>query len=225
MDEAMKRWKEGKPEGQAMTSIGVDVAQGGADSTVLAPRYGVWFDQLTRRKGIDTKDGPAVAGLIIQHLRDGAEINIDTGGGWGNSAYDHLKHQNMKVRGVTGASGSTSKTRDGKLAFVNKRAETWWKFREALDPAYGNGLALPPDPQLRADLASPTWKLTPRGIQIEGKDEIRKRLGRSPDSGDAVVLAWVTALESGSSKLAPGVREFQAKATLGYSKIKKAFRR
>lgn len=225
IDEAMKRWKEGKPEGQAMTSIGVDVAQGGADSTVLAPRYGVWFDQLTRRKGIDTKDGPAVAGLIIQHLRDGAEINIDTGGGWGNSAYDHLKHQNMKVRGVTGASGSTSKTRDGKLAFVNKRAETWWKFREALDPAYGNGLALPPDPQLRADLASPTWKLTPRGIQIEGKDEIRKRLGRSPDSGDAVVLAWVTALESGSSKLAPGVREFQAKATLGYSKIKKAFRR
>jgi hypothetical protein len=42
---------------------------------------------------------------------------------------------------------------------------------------------------LRADLASPTWKLTPRGIVIESKDEIRARLGRSPGKGDAVVMA------------------------------------
>lgn len=224
IDEAMKRWTPQMPL-TGMTSLGVDVAQGGSDDTVIAPRHGVWFDKLITRKGIDTKDGPAVAGLIVQYMRDGAEVNIDTGGGWGNSAFDHLKHQNVKIRGVTGASGSTARTRDRQLGFVNKRAETWWKFREALDPSYGNKLALPPDPQLRADLTSPTWKLTPRGIQIESKDDIRKRLGRSPDRGDAVVLAWVTALETGSSSSAPGRQVMQAKAKTGYSKIKKAFRR
>jgi hypothetical protein len=108
---------------------------------------------------------------------------------------------------------------------VNKRAETWWKFREALDPAYGNGLALPPDPQLRADLTSPTWKLTPRGIQIESKDEIRKRLGRSPDRGDAVVLAWVTALETGTSSAPGGRNQMQTKAKTGWDKAKRSFRR
>jgi hypothetical protein len=225
IDEAMKRWTASKPEGAVMTSIGVDVAGGGADQTVIACRYKTWFDHLITRKGIDTKDGPLTAGLIVQHMRDACEIVIDTGGGWGNSAFDHLKHQSVKVRGVTGASGSTSRTRDRQLGFVNKRAETWWKFREALDPSYGNGLALPPDPQLRADLTSPTWKLTPRGVQIESKDEIRKRLGRSPDRGDAVVLAWVTALETGTSALAPGQRQFQAKARMGYGKIKRSFRR
>lgn len=225
IDAAMKRWSPQRPAGVAMTSLGVDVAQGGADDTVIAPRYGVWFDSLIIRKGIDTKDGPAVAGLVVQFMRDGAEINIDTGGGWGNSAFDHLKHQNVRIRGVTGSTGSTARTRDRQLGFINKRAETWWKFREALDPSYGNGLALPPDPQLRADLTSPTWKLVPRGVQIESKDEIRKRLGRSPDRGDAVVLAWVTALETGASGNVAGRMQFQKKANLGYSKIKKAVRR
>lgn len=225
IDEAVKRWTAAKPEGQPMTSMGVDVAQGGPDETVIACRYGTWFDQLICRKGVDTKDGPAVAGLIVTHMRDGAEINIDTGGGWGNSAFDHLKHQNVKIRGVNGASGSNARTRDRQLSFVNKRAETWWKFREALDPAYGSKLALPPDPSLRADLTSPTWKLTPRGIQIESKDEIRKRLGRSPDKGDAVVLAWVTAAETLTSGAASAARSFQTKAKLGYAKIKGSIRR
>ena len=55
-----------------------------------------------------------------------------------------------------------------------------WKFREALDPNSGLDIALPPDPELMADLAAPTWELTTRGIQIELKEKIIKRLGRSP---------------------------------------------
>src|SRR4051812_13855711 len=50
------------------------------------------------------------------------------------------------------------------LGFANKRAEVWWKFREALDPDQpdGSAIALPPDPELRADLCAPTWKLGTR---------------------------------------------------------------
>jgi hypothetical protein len=224
VDEAMRRWKPERPD-YPMTSLGVDVAQGGPDETVLAPRYGPYFDKLICRKGIDTKDGPAVAGLIIQHLRDGAEINIDTGGGWGNSAFDHLKHQSVKIRGVNGSTAAHSRTRDKQLTFYNKRAETWWRLREALDPNFGAKISLPPDMELKADLCSPMWELTPRGIKIESKDEIRKRLSRSPDKGDAVVLAWVTAVANNSVFPIGKADTFQKKAVLGYPKIKKAMRR
>src|SRR6187397_2458114 len=60
----------------------------------------------------------------------------------------------------------------------------------------GSAIALPPDPELRADLCAPTWKLTARGILLESKDgssgfgNLRQRLGRSPGKGDAVVMAW-----------------------------------
>src|SRR3954454_17002668 len=83
-------------------------------------------------------------------------------------------------------------TKDRQLAFANKRAEAWWNFREALDPDQpdGSAIALRPDPELRADLCTPTWKLTARGILLESKDDIRKRLGRSPGKADAVVMGW-----------------------------------
>jgi hypothetical protein len=42
---------------------------------------------------------------------------------------------------------------------------------------------------LLADLCAPRWKLTPQGIRVELKEETRKRLGRSPDRADAVILA------------------------------------
>jgi len=42
-----------------------------------------------------------------------------------------------------------------------------------------------------ADLAEPEWFETSDGrIQVEKKDEVRKRLGRSPDDGDALLLAF-----------------------------------
>ena len=56
--------------------------------------------------------------------------------------------------------------------------------------AGGSPIALPNDPAIRADLAAPRFKDTPRGLILELKEEITKRLGRSPDAGDAIVLAW-----------------------------------
>ena len=82
------------------------------------------------------------------------------------------------------------RTRDGLLTFANKRSELLWQFREALDPLQGDGIALPPDRRLAAQLAAPTWRLRGNAIVIESKDEIRKRLGTSTDDADAVILAW-----------------------------------
>ena len=77
----------------------------------------------------------------------------------------------------------------GLLTFANLRAFAYWSLRDSLDPGHGSTLALPPDPELLSDLTAPRWKMTLQGIQIEPKEDIVKRLGRSPDCGDALVLS------------------------------------
>jgi hypothetical protein len=66
------------------------------------------------------------------------------------------------------------------------------RLRQALDPDQegGSDIALPPDDELKADLASAHWELTARGIKLEPKNDIRECIGRSPGKGDAVVMAW-----------------------------------
>lgn len=189
---AQQRWEPGPPKHAAMTAIGVDVARGGRDDTVLAPRYGGWYAPLVCKAGIDTKDGPAVAALVFRELKDGAAVVIDMGGGWGGSPMDHLRQNEIEVLPYLGSGASSRRTKDKRLTFVNKRAESWWRLREALDPNEpgGSPIALPPDQMLLADLTAPRWELTARGIKIEDKDDVKARIGRSPDRGDAVVMAW-----------------------------------
>lgn len=233
---AQERWKVrmamDKPLGP-MTSIGVDVAQGGPDNTVLAPLHKTTFTPLIREKGIDTKNGAIVAALIVKHLRDGATVNIDCGGGWGNAAFEHLDSNDVNVQACIGAEGTNRRDRSGKFTFKNKRAEWWWSFREALDPESGDDVALPPDGQLFADLTAVRRKKSEDStvIQIETKADIIKRIGRSPDDGDAVVNAWAEAdpdlrreRRSRQRKRNP-VRAHSRQVQTGYAKAKEKFNR
>lgn len=186
---AQERWKEREKPTTPMTTLGVDVARGGKDKTCMFPRYGNWFGEAWTYPGKATPDGPAVAGLVLQNATLGAVINVDVIG-VGSSVYDFLKDlPGMTVIPINGAARSDATDKSGALSFVNLRAENWWKFREALDPASGQDIALPPDTELKADLCAPTWKLTARGIQVESKEDIIARIGRSPDKGDAAVYA------------------------------------
>jgi hypothetical protein len=194
IEAAQARWKEGPPVHAHMLALGVDMAGGGADDMVLAPLYGSWFDKLVRMKGVDTKDGAKTGALIIQTVRGKANINIDCTGGWGGGAVTHLTGSAgipaERVNQVVFSEGSNARSKDGLFTMLNIRSETWWMFREALDPESGEGIALPPDRRLAAQLAAPTWKLRGQAIVIESKDEVRKRLGSSTDDADAVILAW-----------------------------------
>lgn len=66
-------------------------------------------------------------------------------------------------------------------------------MRDALEPQKGLGLALPPDDDLIGELSAPRVKsVSSLGkVLIEGKEEIRKRIGRSTDCADAVIHALV----------------------------------
>ena len=72
---------------------------------------------------------------------------------------------------------------------VSKKAAAWWALRDALDPAHGSSVALPPSRELRADLCSVRWSKQSNGIKLEDKAEVKRRIGRSPDLGDAYVMA------------------------------------
>jgi len=76
------------------------------------------------------------------------------------------------------------------VSFANLRAAGWWTLSERLDPtSKSKPLALPQDDYLIGDLTAPRWHRRTVGVQIEPKDDIRKRLGRSTDVGDAIVHA------------------------------------
>lgn len=192
---AQDRWKPRDAKGP-MDSMGVDVARGGRDETIISPRHGTWFDQLTAFPGTETPDGPTVAGQVIMTRRDRAPVHIDIVG-WGSSPYDFLASNNVQVIGINGASSGVGQSKEGGLPFFNKRAEVWWRMREALDPLNPEPIALPPDPRLAADLCAPKWKLVKGGIQVEAKEDIAKRIGRSPDRGDAVCMANIDTMKDG----------------------------
>lgn len=191
---AQERWTREPPAGSVMSCLAVDVAQGGADRTVIQARYGPWFAMPLEKPGVETPTGAEVAALVIAQRRDQAAVIIDFGGGFGGAAKLRLGDNEIPSIPYNGSAKSQGRTSDRQLSFFNRRAEAHWRFREALDPdqPHGSPIALPPDPQVLADLTAPRWKLTAQGIRIEEKDELRRahRLGRSPDKGDAIVMAW-----------------------------------
>ena len=205
---AQARWKE--EDGNKtlpISAIGVDVARGGRDKTVISIRKSNWFAPLYRYPGSETPSGPAVAGLVLSHAGPECTINVDVIG-VGSSVYDVLNGiYRGQVNGVNVAGRSTSTDKSGKLKFVNIRAEALWKLREALDPETGDNLAIPPDPELLADLTAPKWTLRVSGIQIESKQDIIKRIGRSPDAGDALVLAFWIAEQETIGELDENIRD------------------
>ncbi len=186
---AQERWLKSDPV-QTIKAVGVDVARGGQDKTVIAPLRLERFDELRKYPGVTTPDGKTVAMLVQEVVKSQKPMIAVDVIGVGAAAYDAIQGNGANVLGVNFGAGTTRMDRSDKFRFANIRAEAYWMLREALDPDYGATLALPPDKELLGDLCAPKWELRTGKIYIESKDEIIKRLGRSPDCADAVALAW-----------------------------------
>jgi hypothetical protein len=186
IEAAMDRWKKSSRL-PPMDSLGVDVALGGRDRTVIARRHGMWFDEPIVYTGAQSIDGPTIAGYVIAAKRDRAVIHIDLFG-VGSQPYGHLMGAHQQVIGVNVGEPARGLAKDGRLPFRNLRSELWWKMREALDPAANTGICLPNSKELLSDLAAPTWKLVGQAIMVASREEIQDRIGRSPDFGSAYCL-------------------------------------
>jgi hypothetical protein len=138
------------------------------------------------------KDTQEVTGEVLVAARkiNAKHIKVDVIG-LGAGVVDPLKAAKAPVIPVNVGSASDVVDDDGNKVYLNLRAELWWALREALDPKNPEPLALPPDDDLLGDLAAPIYKITGKGqIQIEDKEETKKRLGHSPDRADAVMLTF-----------------------------------
>lgn len=195
VEAAMARWIK-RPREQVvaeLTDIGVDVARGGVDKTVYAPRCNEYIDDLVVRPGKATPDGRAVVRDILDLLGPGTpktvRVKVDAVG-VGSSPVDLGKMFGVNIIAMFAGAKSGALDKSRKLGFFNKRAEWIWRLREALDPASGEDIELPPSRSLLADLTAPRYELVARGVKIESKDDIKERIGRSPDEGEAVINAF-----------------------------------
>jgi hypothetical protein len=206
VEAAQQRWTERKAKADfrrgPQDALGVDAARGGnmggttgmtgKDKLVISPRYGTFFDTQIALPGVDVNTGNLAAAQILAHRRDGAPIQLDVAA-IGTSILDALQENGIHVVALNGTAKSFATDKSNLLRFFNMRAQLHWRMREALDPALPDdeAIALPPDPELLADLTAARWSLKSNGIQIEEKAEIKKRLGRSPDKGEACMYANV----------------------------------
>lgn len=190
--------------------IGVDVARGGEDETAIAVRYGSLVTEVKRYRQADTME---TADTAAAYLHEPGAIAVVDVVGIGAGVYDALRRYRRtgKIVGrpMPFVAGAQSGGRDfiGEFRFRNDRSAAWWKMREALDPSRNSQIALPDDEWLIQELTAARYIHHVGGIiVVEDKDAIRKRLGRSTDTADAVIQSfWV----SGGNEL-PEVTEWSA---------------
>lgn len=158
--------------------LAVDVARGGGDLTVLTRRRGnVILDQET----MNSRDTMEITGRIsaMHHAEKFRGINIDVIG-VGAGVYDRCRELGHPVHAINSSEAALDSAR-----YKNKRTEMWFNMKEWLE--YGR---IPNDSDLMADLTAPQYSYTSSGqYQLEGKDETKKRLKRSPDQGDSAVYS------------------------------------
>jgi hypothetical protein len=193
---ANQRWEEAEKRRRPMIALAADVALGGGDRTVFAALHAdAWFATSFIRQDKDMPDKsrlPAeIAAQMILLRKDGADLSVDGGGGYGSGVRSHLvQDHDVECAYLVGGKGSMAKSRDGKLGFKNFRAQVYWQFREALDPEFGDEVKLPPNARLMAELTASRYTLKGTDILIEKKEDVTERIGSSPDEADAHVNAW-----------------------------------
>lgn len=188
-NERWRAWDEGgRMSVDGLRVVGVDVARSGADKTVLAIRQGHIITELRHTSKEDTMATTGrVKGLVDANPKMQAVVDVI---GIGAGVVDRLREQRVAVDGFNASEGTSRRDRSREMGFTNCRSAAWWNVREMLDPTNAVLAALPPDDKLTGDLTAPHWRVVSGGkIQIESKDDIKKRIGRSTDDGDAVCMA------------------------------------
>ncbi|MEO4040221.1 PBSX family phage terminase large subunit [Hoeflea sp. CAU 1731] len=166
------------PEGPRI--MGLDVARFGDDRTVLVARHAYKLARIWRWSTLDLMQ---TAGKVseIALLEKPNAIFVD-GVGVGGGVVDRLRQLGLKVIDVNGGSRASSS-----LRFRNKRAEMWSRMRDWLRDI-GD---IPDDDELMIDLQSPEYSFDARNrIQIEKKEDMKRRGLLSPDIADALALTF-----------------------------------
>jgi hypothetical protein len=181
------RWA---PEQLVPIELGVDVGAGG-DWTVVRERRGVKAGRTWRAR---TPEPQEASGLIMEAIRETGAVSVKVdaiGIGWAivgmleEALTRNGSRSGPAIHAVNVGQGAPNPERFPKL-----RDQVWWEIGRELSQAGGWDLGDLDDTTL-AQLIAPRYKADASGrVKIEPKDDTRKRLGRSPDDADALLLAY-----------------------------------
>lgn len=163
--------------------IGFDPARSGDEAAMIC-REGGYIHWVKTRRAITKDITGEMAGWLMAEIYD-TEITrafVDEIG-IGAGVVDACVAAGFPVLGI-----NVSRPASQQRRFGNLRAEVYWRIREALKL---ERLVLPDDDLLAADLIAPKYSFDRLSrIMIEEKKDIRSRIGRSPDRGDALSLTF-----------------------------------
>lgn len=173
----------------AQKRLGIDVARFGDDRTVIFPRQGVVaFQPIVLRK---LRTDFITAQVLNAKRSFDSELDfIDDTGHWGHGVVDGLLSAGQGAQAVVFSDPAINPR------YYNRRTEMWFEMAEWVK---SRG-ALPNIPELIPELTQPMYGFKSGKILLEDKDQIKKRLQRSPDLADALALtfAWPDRPASGS---------------------------
>ena len=179
VERAMDRHLRDQDYTWSQKRLGVDVARFGDDRTVIFPRQGLAaFPPVTLRHQRTTDIAARVA-QAIRKWGDGMQFVDDTGH-WGHGVIDNLITAGYSPQGIQ-FHGPPIDPR-----YKNRRAEMWLEMADWIK----RGGALPPVPELVKELTAPTYTFNNGKLQLEDKDQIKARIGCSPDLADALALTF-----------------------------------
>ena len=196
---AHERWRRAggrEPLGAETRILGVDVAGMGRDCTCFVERKGAWVSPFNSYNSGGSADHMKIAGQIAAYRRRQIEayISIDTIGE-GAGVYSRCIELDEKEyilsckysEAAEGHNGKPLTDVTGQYEFINMRAYLFWCVRDWLNPKNDTGAMLPPDTQFDEEATEIKWSFRSDGrIFIEPKEDIKERLGRSPDKFDAL---------------------------------------
>lgn len=163
---------------------GLDIARGGGDKSRLIDKQGLAYGQ-NYDKTWNDRDLMTIADRVARILRDDSRIvmvNIDVTG-LGSGVFDRLRQLGYGDR-ICEINFGGEAINDEK--YTNKRAEMWGELALAL---HLPGAVIPDSDLVHAHLAAPGYTYDAKSrLILEKKESIKKRLGFSPDAGDAMAL-------------------------------------
>jgi phage terminase large subunit len=182
---ANERWAalpHGLSDGEVVLAL--DPARYGPDFSALAVRRGDVIEEIVTWSKLSTVEtaGRVIVEMDRLGLPKDHRVTVDEPG-LGGGVIDVLREMGVPTWGYNGGAAPREPEK-----FRNLRAESFWRLRRRLERGE---IALPPDAKLADELCSMRWSIGLDGrVVIESKDELRARIGRSPDRADAVAIVF-----------------------------------
>ncbi|MEM6354094.1 MAG: terminase family protein [Pseudomonadota bacterium] len=184
IDQILRAQERGKsvdePDFRGLSRImGVDVARFGDDRSSIGRRIGNWWQEPIVRKGIDNMELAALVAHEAERFQPDA-IFVDAGRGEG--VIDRLRQMGHRAIEVNFGGTPDDPT------YADKRSEMWDLMAQAVTVE----AVLPISDELLRDLAAPTYDFmrSTGKFHLEAKKDMKARIGRSPDVGDAYALTY-----------------------------------